>query len=177
MVQPGETKLAAPATKNTSDNAALRLQRARLAIVIGTPFGARSCAPGDDTVTGPVFRLTFSSHGLAFASCEDAGRMASVHGVRFGAFEFSFDAHKLRKDGHDVPGGAASAPAGNVAAESRQGRHARRIQQRLWRDTHVDFDRSVDAALNRLRAALGDNGKQPRLLKPSNGGLSIPRPG
>ena len=39
------------------------------------------------------------------------------------------------------------------------------IRARLWPDTHVDFDHSVHAALNRLRAALGDNGKQPRFIE------------
>ena len=39
------------------------------------------------------------------------------------------------------------------------------IRTRLWPDTTVDFDHSLDVALNRLRAALGDSGKQPRFIE------------
>lgn len=86
--------------------------------------------------------------------------------VRFGEFEFSFAALKLRKDGRDVR--LVGQPLhllvmllqspGTVVTRDE-------IRQRLWRDTHVDFDHSVHAALNRLRAALGDNGKQPRYVE------------
>jgi DNA-binding winged helix-turn-helix (wHTH) protein len=86
--------------------------------------------------------------------------------VRFGAFEFSFDAHKLRKDGHDVRLVGQPLHLLVMLLQS-PGKVVTRdeIRQRLWRDTHVDFDHSVDAALNRLRAALGDNGKQPRFIE------------
>jgi len=39
------------------------------------------------------------------------------------------------------------------------------IRTRLWPDTTVDFDHSLDVALNRLRAALGDSGKQPTFVE------------
>jgi DNA-binding winged helix-turn-helix (wHTH) protein len=39
------------------------------------------------------------------------------------------------------------------------------IRTLLWPDTTVDFDHSLDVALNRLRAALGDSGKEPRFVE------------
>jgi DNA-binding winged helix-turn-helix (wHTH) protein len=86
--------------------------------------------------------------------------------LRFGAFEFSFDSLKLRKDSRDVRLVGQPLHLLVMLLQS-PGKVVTRdeIRQRLWRDTHVDFDHSVDAALNRLRAALGDNGKQPRFIE------------
>jgi DNA-binding winged helix-turn-helix (wHTH) protein len=39
------------------------------------------------------------------------------------------------------------------------------IRARLWPDTHVGFDHSLDVALNRLRAALGDRGREPAYIE------------
>src|SRR5947209_2061 len=40
------------------------------------------------------------------------------------------------------------------------------IQQALWPgDTFVDFDHSLNAAINKLRAALGDSGANPRFIE------------
>jgi DNA-binding winged helix-turn-helix (wHTH) protein len=39
------------------------------------------------------------------------------------------------------------------------------IRTLLWPDTTVDFDHSLDVALNRLRVALGDSGKEPRFVE------------
>lgn len=86
--------------------------------------------------------------------------------VKFEAFEFSFETLKLRKRGVEVR--LVGQPLqllmlllqtpGKVVAREE-------IRARLWPDTHVDFDHSVHAALNRLRAVLGDNGKQPRFIE------------
>ncbi len=86
--------------------------------------------------------------------------------VRFGGFEFSFDTLKLRKGGADVRLVGQPLrllvmllqnPGAVVSRET--------IREQLWRDTHVDFDHGVHAALNRLRTTLGDNGKQPRFIE------------
>jgi len=45
------------------------------------------------------------------------------------------------------------------------------IRTRLWPDTTVDFEHSLDVALNRLRAALGDSAKQPVFVE------TVPRVG
>ena len=39
------------------------------------------------------------------------------------------------------------------------------IRARLWPDTTVDFEHSLDVALNRLRAVLGDSAKQPSFIE------------
>src|SRR5215475_2161279 len=40
------------------------------------------------------------------------------------------------------------------------------IQQELWKGrTFVDFDQGLNAAMNRLRAALGDSADQPRYIE------------
>ena len=86
--------------------------------------------------------------------------------VRFGEFEFSFDALKLRKGVVEVK--LAGQPLHLlVMLLQKSGKVVSReeIRERLWPDTHVDFDHSVHAALNRLRAILGDNGKQPRFIE------------
>ena len=86
--------------------------------------------------------------------------------IRFEGFEFSFETLKLRKDGAEVRLVGQplhllvmllQCPGVVVSREE--------IRQRLWPETHVDFDHSVHAALNRLRGALGDNGKRPRFIE------------
>ena len=39
------------------------------------------------------------------------------------------------------------------------------IERRLWTDSHVDFEHSLDVLLSRLRAALGDSGRNPRYIE------------
>ena len=39
------------------------------------------------------------------------------------------------------------------------------IRGRLWPDTNVDFDHGLDVALSRLRSALGDSGRDPRVIE------------
>ena len=45
------------------------------------------------------------------------------------------------------------------------------IQRNLWPTSSVEFEHSIDVALNRLRKALGDNSKDPRYIQtvPRNG--------
>jgi len=45
------------------------------------------------------------------------------------------------------------------------------IRTRLWPDTTVDFDHSLDVALNRLRAVLDDSAKEPAFIE------TVPRVG
>jgi DNA-binding winged helix-turn-helix (wHTH) protein len=86
--------------------------------------------------------------------------------VRFGEFEFSFDSLKLRRAGVDVR--LVGQPLrllvmllqtpGTVVTREE-------IHQRLWPETHVDFDHGLHVALNRLRGALGDKGKPSRFIE------------
>jgi DNA-binding winged helix-turn-helix (wHTH) protein len=92
--------------------------------------------------------------------------MSAAMEVRFEQFAFSFDTLKLRKGGVEVR--LVGQPLHLlVMLLQRPGVVVSReeIRARLWPDTHVDFDHSVHAALNRLRAVLGDSGKQPRFIE------------
>jgi TolB-like protein/DNA-binding winged helix-turn-helix (wHTH) protein/Tfp pilus assembly protein PilF len=87
--------------------------------------------------------------------------------VRFGVFEFDQRAGELRKHGLriklqgqpvDVLSMLLEHPGEVVTREE--------LQKRLWAaDTHVDFEHSLNAAIKRLRAALGDSADSPRFVE------------
>ena len=84
--------------------------------------------------------------------------------VRFGQFEADLEARELRKAGirvkiHEQPFQVLEAllerPGELVTRDE--------LQHRIWPgDTFVDFDQSLNKAVNRVRAALGDNATNPR---------------
>jgi TolB-like protein/tetratricopeptide (TPR) repeat protein len=86
---------------------------------------------------------------------------------RFATFEVDFRARELRKGGirirlQDQPFEILSAmldrPGEVVTREE--------LRQRLWPDgTFVDFEHSLNAAVKRLRAALGDDAENPRFIE------------
>ena len=86
--------------------------------------------------------------------------------VRFGSFELDPDRRVLRKDGLRIrlPGQSLEILAALVAAPGETlGRE--RIQQLLWpHGTVVGFDQSINAAVKRLREALGDTARNPRFV-------------
>lgn len=93
--------------------------------------------------------------------------------LRFGPFELDLRLRKLRREGTPVP--LQDQPfeilvmlverAGDVVSRAD-------ICQRLWPDgTTVDFEHSVNAAIRRLRAALGDDAASPCFVE------TIPRRG
>jgi TolB-like protein/DNA-binding winged helix-turn-helix (wHTH) protein/Tfp pilus assembly protein PilF len=87
--------------------------------------------------------------------------------VRFGAFELDRRAGELRKDGLRVRlqeqplrilDALLSDPGEPVTREE--------LRKRLWPDdTFVDFDNGLNRAINRLRAALGDDAGHPRFVE------------
>ena len=87
--------------------------------------------------------------------------------VRFGAFELDRRSGQLRKDGlrvrlQEQPLRVLDAllcePGEPVTREA--------LSQRLWpEDTFVDFDNGLNRAINRLRAALGDEADNPRFIE------------
>lgn len=93
--------------------------------------------------------------------------------LRFGVFEIDLEAKELRKSGvkirlqpqpFEVLATLASRPGQVVSREE--------LQQKLWAgDTFVDFDRSLTAAVKRLRIALSDDADTPRYIE------TIPRRG
>jgi serine/threonine protein kinase/Tol biopolymer transport system component len=87
--------------------------------------------------------------------------------IRFGPFELDLEAAELRTDGRSVRLPEQQflilqmlllAEGGVVSREE--------IRKRLWpNDTVVEFDRSINAAIMKLRAALGDTGDEPRFIE------------
>jgi TolB-like protein/DNA-binding winged helix-turn-helix (wHTH) protein/Flp pilus assembly protein TadD len=96
-----------------------------------------------------------------------------VLGCRFGVFEFDSRAGELRRRGLkvrvrgrplDILAILLERPADVVTRDE--------LRQRLWpADTFVDFDHGLNAAVNRLRDALGDTAENPRFVE------TIPRKG
>src|SRR5215510_11388250 len=92
---------------------------------------------------------------------------ASVQVVRFGVYEVNLRSGELRKSGikiklHDQPFQIL------VILLERPGELVTReeIRKRLWPgETFVDFDHSLNNAVNRLREALGDSAESPRFIE------------
>ena len=83
--------------------------------------------------------------------------------IRFGAFDADLQTLELRKHGVRLRLPAQSFHILRMLLE-RPGRLVTRedLQKALWpSDTFVDFDHSVNAAVNRLRDALGDSATIP----------------
>src|SRR5262245_57556195 len=95
-------------------------------------------------------------------SMVDAGRL-----VRFGTFDFDLDAGVLQRHGRRVPlqeqparvlGILVSRPDELVTREE--------LRQLVWADdTFVEFDASLNAAVTKVRRALGDSASAPRFIE------------
>ncbi len=87
--------------------------------------------------------------------------------VRFGVFEFDLKSGELLKQGRRVR--LSGQPAQILAFLLRRpGELVAReeLQQALWpADTHVNFDQSLNAAVKRLRHALGDSPENPLFIE------------
>ena len=87
--------------------------------------------------------------------------------LRFGAFELDVRSRELRKDGvcirlqeqpFEILRTMLERPGDVVTRDE--------LRQRLWPDgTFVDFEHSLNAAVKRLRAALGDAADNPRFIE------------
>ena len=99
--------------------------------------------------------------------------MAELHGkssdriVRFGLFELDLAAGELRKNGAKLR--LQEQPLQVlVILLSRPGEVVTRdeLRQKLWAsDTFVDFDHSLNTAVNKLREVLGDSASSPRYIE------------
>ena len=87
--------------------------------------------------------------------------------VRFGVFEADLDARELRKQGRrlrlqDQPFSLLVfllERAGNVVTREE-------LREKLWpADTFVDFDHSLNTAVNKIREVLGDSASSPRFVE------------
>ena len=87
--------------------------------------------------------------------------------LRFGVFEADLEKRELRKQGiririYDQPFEilvTLLGRAGEVVSREE-------LRRKLWpSETFVDFDHSINAAVNRLREALGDSADNPRFIE------------
>jgi TolB-like protein/DNA-binding winged helix-turn-helix (wHTH) protein/Flp pilus assembly protein TadD len=102
-----------------------------------------------------------------------SGEAAGPRGYRFGVFEVDLASAAVRREGmqlrvrgkpFDILVFLLERPGELVSRED--------LRQRLWAaDTFVDFDHGLNAAVNRLRDALGDSAENPRFVQ------TIPRRG
>jgi cholera toxin transcriptional activator len=92
---------------------------------------------------------------------------AQLSVFRFGAFEADLRSRELRKQGRllrlqDQPFAVLAVlleRAGTVVSREE-------LRERLWpSDTFVDFDHSLNTAVNKLREALGDSANKPRFIE------------
>ena len=87
--------------------------------------------------------------------------------ARFGVFELDLSAGELRKNGvklrlQEQPFQVLALlleRAGDIVTREE-------LQQKLWpSDTFVDFDHSLNTAINKVREALGDSASSPRYVE------------
>ena len=92
--------------------------------------------------------------------------------IRFGVYELDRDAMELRK--HGVPLRLQEQPFRVLAMlTERPGEIITReqLQERIWGNTFVDFDQSLNKAVNRVREALNDDAGTPQYVE------TVPRRG
>jgi Tol biopolymer transport system component/DNA-binding winged helix-turn-helix (wHTH) protein len=92
--------------------------------------------------------------------------------IRFGVYELDRDAMELRK--HGVPIRLQEQPFRVLAMLAvRPGEVITReeLQEQIWGNTFVDFDQSLNKAVNRVREALNDNAATPQYIE------TVPRRG
>jgi len=90
--------------------------------------------------------------------------------LRFGAFDLDTENRELRRRGLRVKLQQKPfqilhlliAQAGKYVSRGELARH-------LWPNLHVNFDRSLNTAMNSLRRALGDSPENPRFIETRNG--------
>jgi DNA-binding response OmpR family regulator len=90
----------------------------------------------------------------------------SPHQVRFGEFELDLQTSELCINGNKYTLQGQPFQVLTVLIE-RPGQLITRkeLRKRLWpADTFVDFDHSLNKAVNRLREALGDSAEDPRYI-------------
>src|SRR5579864_8172312 len=91
----------------------------------------------------------------------------SLHLARFESFEVNLRSGELCKNGERIKLPEQSFQILAMLLE-RRGEVVMRheIQKRLWpNDTIVEFENSINAAIKRLRVALGDSPDQPRYVE------------
>jgi len=87
--------------------------------------------------------------------------------ARFGLFELDLDAGELRKSGVKLRlQGQPFQVLGLLLERAGEVVTREELQQTLWpSDTFVDFDHSLNTAINKVREALGDSASSPRYVE------------
>ena len=82
--------------------------------------------------------------------------------IRFGVYELDQEAMELRKDGSPIRLQEQPFKVLALLAE-RPGKIVTReeLREQIWGNTFVDFDQSLNKAINRVREALNDNAATP----------------
>ena len=86
--------------------------------------------------------------------------------ARFGAFEVSFELREIRKHGmriqlEEKPFKILEALIENAGQVVRR----QTLCEKLWPDTFVAFEHSLNTAVNKLRSVLGDGAQSPRYIE------------
>jgi DNA-binding winged helix-turn-helix (wHTH) protein len=86
--------------------------------------------------------------------------------ARFGAFEVSFELREIRKHGMRIQLEAKPFKILEMLIEN-AGQVVKRqaLCEKLWPDTYVAFDHSLNTAVNKLRSVLGDGAQSPRYIE------------
>src|SRR5688572_9941979 len=95
------------------------------------------------------------------------GPSVPTDSIRFGLFEFDPQSGELRKQGIKIRlQGQPVEILSMLLARPGQLVTREELEKKLWSaDTFVDFERSLNAAMKRLRAALGDSAETPRFIE------------
>jgi len=86
--------------------------------------------------------------------------------VRFGIFELDLESEELHRNGLKLKLSGQPFQVLTILLE-RPGRIVTReeLQKRLWSDTFVDADHSLNTAINKIREVLGDSADTPRFVE------------
>jgi cholera toxin transcriptional activator len=120
-------------------------------------------APGVNQTATPQSTPGSGCYTTAFMAVPQSNRRL----VRFGVFELDLSAGELRKSGVKLRLQGQPFQVLTLLLE-RSGEVVTReeLQQKLWpSDTFVDFDHSLNTAINKVREALGDSASSPRYVE------------
>src|SRR2546425_6859971 len=86
--------------------------------------------------------------------------------VRFGTFEVNLQSRELRKHGMRIRLEEKPFQILEMLLE-RNGQVVTRktLRERLWPDTYVGYEHSLNTAVNKLRDLLGDSARSPRFVE------------
>ena len=132
-----------------------------------TPCTSANWATSSVTKAGLFFAQLRRSATLASVPADSSSAAKRNKTLRFGNFEADLDARELRKNGRRLR--LQEQPfAVLLTLLERPGEVVTReeLRQRLWpADTFVDFDHSLNTAVNKLREVLGDSASTPHFIE------------